>query len=52
MEQLPIVKIVIEPVPQEPVDPHAGKKSEVMKPVVKAATGEKTVTLHDILGGH
>jgi hypothetical protein len=36
--------------PPEPVDPHAGKKSEVMEPVVRAATGEKKVSIFDIFG--
>lgn len=36
--------------PTAPVDPHPGQKSEVMEPVVRAATGEKKVSIFDILG--
>ena len=37
--------------PKEVVDPHPGKTpSATMEPVVKAATGEKKVSIWDLLG--
>jgi hypothetical protein len=48
--QMTVISIDWDAPPTVPVDPHPGQKSKVMEPVVKAATGEKKVSIFDILG--